>query len=116
LKQTCVGTELILLGLIGEETGIAATVLKSLGANLPEVRIEVENLVGMGSSVVNGDIPFTPSCKRLLDLALEESRQLGHNYVSTEHLLLGLSKDEQSVAAQILVNLEIDVIDIRTQV
>ena len=115
-KQNCVGTELILLGLIGEKTGIAARILTSLGANLPEARVEVENLVGMGSSFANGDIPFTPRSKRLLELALEESRQLGHNYVSTEHLLLGLTKDEQGVAAQILVNLGIDVIDIRTQV
>ncbi|UJB73273.1 ATP-dependent Clp protease ATP-binding subunit (plasmid) [Acaryochloris sp. 'Moss Beach'] len=117
LKQTCVGTELILLGIIAEGTGIAAKVLNSLGANLEEVRIEVEKLGVSGtSSVEKVDIPFTPRSKRVLELALEESQQLGHNYVSTEHLLLGLTKDEQSIAVQILVNLEIDFIDIRTQV
>ncbi len=116
LKLAFVGTELILLGLISEKTGIAATVLKSLGANLPKVRVEVEELVGKGSSIVNGDVPFTPQSKRVLELALEESQQLGHNYVSTEHLLLGLTKADKGVAAQILVNLEIDVVEIQTQV
>lgn len=117
LKQTCVGTELILLGIIAEGTGIAAKVLNSLGANLEEVQIEVKKLGVSGtSSVEKVDIPFTPRSKRVLELALEESQQLGHNYVSTEHLLLGLTKDEQSIAVQILVNLEIDFIDIRTQV
>ena len=116
LKQSFVGTELILVGLIGEETGIAAAVLKYLGASLPKARLEVEKLVGKGSSPVKADITFTPRSKRVLELALKESRRLGHSYVSTEHLLLALIKDEQGVAAQVLVNLEIDVIDIRTQV
>lgn len=116
LKQKCVGTELILLGIIAEGTGIAAKILKSSGANLKEVRIEVKKLGISGTSSANIEIPFTPRSKRVLDIALEESRQLGHNYVSTEHLLLGLIQDEQSVAAQILVNLGIDIIDIRTQV
>ncbi|QUY45693.1 ATP-dependent Clp protease ATP-binding subunit [Acaryochloris marina] len=116
LKQACVGTELILLGIIAEGTGIAAKVLNSLGANLEEVRVEVEKFGISGTSAAKADIPFTPRSKRVLELALEESQQLGHNYVSTEHLLLGLTKDEQSIAVQILVNLEIDFIDIRTQV
>ncbi|PZD70835.1 ATP-dependent Clp protease ATP-binding subunit ClpC [Acaryochloris thomasi RCC1774] len=116
LKQMFVGTELILLGLIGEETGIAATVLKSLGANLPKARLDVEKSVGKGSSPVKAEITFTPRSKRVLESALEESRQLGHSYVGTEHLLLALIKDEQGVAAQVLLNLEIDVIDIRTRV
>lgn len=116
LKQTCVGTEQILLGIIAEGTGSAAKILKSLGANLKKVRIEVEKFGVNGTSFANVEIPFTPRSKRVLDIALEESRQLGHNYVSTEHLLLGLIQDEQSVAAKVLVNLEIDVIDIRTQV
>ncbi|MGR3277455.1 ATP-dependent Clp protease ATP-binding subunit, partial [Acaryochloris marina NIES-2412] len=116
LKQQYVGTELILLGIIAEGSGIAAKILKSLGANLKEVRIEVERLGVNETNFAKAEIPFTPKSKRLLDIALEESRQLGHNYVSTEHLLLGLCKDEQSVAAQILINLEIDLVDIRAQV
>lgn len=116
LKQQYVGTELILLGIIAEGSGIAAKILKSLGANLKEVRIEVEKLGVHETNFAKVEIPFTPKSKRLLDIVLEESRQLGHNYVSTEHLLLGICKDEQSIAAQILINLEIDLVDIRAQV
>lgn len=116
LKNNFVGTEQILLGLIGEETGIAAKVLKSLGANLKETRIEVEKLVGQGSEFVGGEIPFTPRSKRVLDLSLEEAQQLGHDFVGTEHLLLGLTQDGQGVAAQVLINLGIDIKEIRTQI
>jgi ATP-dependent Clp protease ATP-binding subunit ClpC len=116
LKHNFVGTEQILLGLVAEETGIAAKVLKAQGANLQELRIEVERLVGRGSGFVSAEIPFTPRSRRVLDLALEEARQLGHDYVGTEHLLLGLTQDGQGVAAQILANLGIDLLEIRTQV
>ena len=90
LGHNFVGTEQILLGLIGEGTGVAAKVLKSLGVNLKDSRIEVEKIIGRGSGFVAVEIPFTPRAKRVLELSLEEARQLGHNYIGTEHLLLGL--------------------------
>lgn len=91
LGHNFVGTEQILLGLIGEGTGVAAKVLKSMGVNLKDARIEVEKIIGRGSGFVAVEIPFTPRAKRVLELSLEEARQLGHNYIGTEHLLLGLS-------------------------
>lgn len=116
LRHNYVGTEQMLLGLVGEDTGIAAEVLKSLGANLQDARIEVEKLVGKGSGFVDSEIPFTPRCKRILDLSLEEAKQLKHDYVGTEHLLLGLIQDGQGMASQVLVNLGIDITLIRPQV
>jgi ATP-dependent Clp protease ATP-binding subunit ClpC len=116
LKHNFVGTEQILLGLIAEDSGIAAKVLKSQGTNLLEMRVEVEKLVGKGSGFPSTEIPFTPRSKRLLSLALDEAQRLGHNYVGTEHLLLGLIQDGQGVAAQVLANLGIDPTEIRTQV
>ncbi|GMH15353.1 hypothetical protein Nepgr_017194 [Nepenthes gracilis] len=90
LGHNFVGTEQILLGLIGEGTGIAAKVLKSMGINLKDARVEVEKIIGRGSGFVAVEIPFTPRAKRVLELSLEEARQLGHNYIGSEHLLLGL--------------------------
>lgn len=92
LGHNFVGTEQILLGLIGEGTGVAAKVLKSMGVNLKDARIEVEKIIGRGSGFVAVEIPFTPRAKRVLELSLEEARQLGHNYIGTEHLLLGLTE------------------------
>ncbi len=116
LGHNFVGTEQILLGLIGEGTGVAAKVLKSLGVNLKDSRIEVEKIIGRGSGFVAVEIPFTPRAKRVLELSLEEARQLGHNYIGTEHLLLGLIREGEGVAARVLENLTIDLSKVRTQV
>ena len=116
LGHNFVGTEQILLGLIGEGTGVAAKVLKSLGVNLKDSRIEVEKIIGRGSGFVAVEIPFTPRAKRVLELSLEEARQLGHNYIGTEHLLLGLIREGEGVAARVLENLSVDLTKVRTQV
>ncbi len=116
LGHNFVGTEQILLGLIGEGTGVAAKVIKSMGVNLKDARIEVEKIIGRGSGFVAVEIPFTPRAKRVLELSLEEARQLGHNYIGTEHLLLGLIREGEGVAARVLENLGVDLTKIRTQV
>ncbi|KAJ6672171.1 ATP-DEPENDENT CLP PROTEASE [Salix viminalis] len=116
LGHNFVGTEQILLGLIGEGTGIAAKVLKSMGINLKDARVEVEKIIGRGSGFVAVEIPFTPRAKRVLELSLEEARQLGHNYIGSEHLLLGLLREGEGVAARVLENLGADPSNIRTQV
>ncbi|KAI3521090.1 hypothetical protein L1887_10549 [Cichorium endivia] len=116
LGHNFVGTEQILLGLIGEGTGIAAKVLKSMGINLKDARTEVEKIIGRGSGFVAVEIPFTPRAKRVLELSLEEARQLGHNYIGSEHLLLGLLREGEGVAARVLENLGADPTNIRTQV
>lgn len=116
LGHNFVGTEQILLGLIGEGTGIAAQVLKSMNVNLRDARIEVEKIIGRGSGFVAVEIPFTPRAKRVLELSLEEARQLGHNYIGTEHLLMGLVKEGEGVAARVLENLAVNVSSIRTEV
>ncbi|KAF8400039.1 hypothetical protein HHK36_015913 [Tetracentron sinense] len=114
LGHNFVGTEQILLGLIGEGTGIAAKVLKSMGINLKYARLEVERIIGRSSEFVDVEIPFTPRAKRVLELSLEEARELGHNYIGSEHLLLGLLR-EGGVAACVLENLGADPSSIRTQ-
>ena len=116
LGHNFVGTEQILLGLIGESTGIAAKVLKSMGVNLKDARVEVEKVIGRGSGFVAVEIPFTPRAKRVLELSLEEARQLGHNYIGTEHILLGLMREGEGVAARVLETLGADAAKIRTQV
>ena len=116
LGHNFVGTEQILLGLIGEGTGVAAKVLKSMGVNLKDARVEVEKIIGRGSGFVAVEIPFTPRAKRVLELSLEEARQLGHNYIGTEHLLLGLIREGEGVAARVLENLGVDLTKVRTQV
>ena len=116
LGHNFVGTEQILLGLIGEGTGIAAQVLKSMNVNLKDARIEVEKIIGRGSGFVAVEIPFTPRAKRVLELSLEEARQLGHNYIGTEHLLLGLVREGEGVAARVLENLSVNISSIRTEV
>lgn len=116
LGHNFVGTEQILLGLIGEATGIAAQVLKSMNVNLKDARIEVEKIIGRGSGFVAVEIPFTPRAKRVLELSLEEARQLGHNYIGTEHLLMGLVREGEGVAARVLENLAVNISSIRTEV
>ena len=116
LGHNFVGTEQILLGLIGEATGVAAKVLKSMGVTLKDARVEVEKVIGRGSGFVAVEIPFTPRAKRVLELSLEEARQLGHNYIGTEHLLLGLIREGEGVAARVLENLGVDLVKVRTQV
>ncbi|CAI8618808.1 unnamed protein product [Vicia faba] len=116
LGHNFVGTEQILLGLIGESTSIAAKVLKSMGISLKDARVEVEKIIGRGSGFVTVEIPFTPRAKRVLELTLEEARHLGHNYIGPEHLLLGLLREGEGVAARVLENLGVDPTNIQTQV
>jgi ATP-dependent Clp protease ATP-binding subunit ClpC len=116
LGHNFVGTEQLLLGLIGESTGVAAKVLKSMGVNLKDARFEVEKIIGRGSGFVAVEIPFTPRAKRVLELSLEEARQLGHNYIGTEHLILGLVRESEGVAGRVLENLKVDVPKLRNQV
>ena len=116
LGHNFVGTEQILLGLIGEGTGIGPKVLKSMGVNLKDARVEVEKIIGRGSGFVAVEIPFTPRAKRVLELSLEEARQLGHNYIGTEHLLLGLIREGEGVAARVLENLGVDLSKVRSQI
>ena len=116
LGHNFVGTEQILLGLIGEGTGIAAKTLKGLGVNLKEARAEVEKIIGRGSGFVAVEIPFTPRAKRVLELSWDEARQLGHNYIGTEHLLLGLIREGEGVAARVLENLGVDLTKVRSNV
>jgi ATP-dependent Clp protease ATP-binding subunit ClpC len=116
LGHNFVGTEQVLLGLIGEGTGIAAKTLKSMGVNLKDARAEVEKNIGRGSGFVAVDIPFTPRAKRVLELSWDEARQLGHNYIGTEHLLLGLIREGEGVAARVLENLGVDLNKVRTNV
>ena len=116
LGHNFVGTEQILLGLIGEGTGIGPKVLRSMGINLKDARVEVEKLVGRGTGFVAVEIPFTPRAKRVLELSLEEARQLGHNYIGTEHLLLGILREGEGVATRVLKNLGVDLAKVRSQI
>src|SRR5574344_654757 len=116
LGHNFVGTEQVLLGLIGEGTGVAAKTLKSMGVNLKDARTEVEKIIGRGSGFVAVEIPFTPRAKRVLELSWDEARQLGHNYIGTEHLLLGLIREGEGVAARTLENLGVDLNKIRSNV
>ena len=112
-----IGTEHILLGLIKEGESVAAAVLQNLGLGLDTIRLEVEKLVQMGpSTVVNGDIPFTPKAKKVIELAMDEARRLGHNYIGTEHLLLGLIKEGEGVASHVLLNVGLDLNKVRSEV
>ncbi|MDY6358120.1 MAG: ATP-dependent Clp protease ATP-binding subunit [Cyanobacteriota bacterium] len=116
LGHNFVGTEQILLGLIGEGTGVAAKTLKSMGVNLKDARAEVEKIIGRGSGFVAVEIPFTPRAKRVLELSWDEARQLGHNYIGTEHLLLGLIREGEGVAARVLENMGVDLNKVRSNV
>jgi hypothetical protein len=105
LKHNYIGTEHLLLGLIREREGVAAKALESLGISLEAVRAEVEQIIGEGQTAAIGHIPFTPRAKKVLELSLREALQLGHNYIGTEHILLGLVREGEGVAAQVLVKL-----------
>jgi ATP-dependent Clp protease ATP-binding subunit ClpC len=112
-----IGTEHILLGLIREGEGVAAAVLQKLGVSLENIRLEIEKLVQPGPTTqIIGDIPFTPRAKKALELAAEEARSLGHNYIGTEHLLLGLIREGEGVASQVLLNLGMDLNSVRNEV
>jgi ATP-dependent Clp protease ATP-binding subunit ClpC len=116
LGHNFVGTEQILLGLIGEGTGVAAKVLAESGVTLKEARREVEKIIGKGSGFVPPEIPFTPKVKSLFEQSFREANSLGHNYINTEHLLLGLTDAGEGVAAKVLQNLGVDLQNIRTSV
>jgi ATP-dependent Clp protease ATP-binding subunit ClpC len=104
LKHNYIGTEHILLGLLREEEGLAARVLESLAITVEEVRAQVARIVGQGDEVTTGQIPFTPRAKKVLELALGEARSLGHNHIGTEHILLGLVRENEGVGARILLD------------
>ena len=116
LNHNYIGTEHILLGLIHEGEGVAAKALESLGISLEAVRSQVEEIIGQGQQAPSGHIPFTPRAKKVLELSLREALQLGHNYIGTEHILLGLIREGEGVAAQVLVKLGADLNRVRQQV
>ena len=116
LNQNYIGTEHLLLGLIREQDGIAAKALESLSISLEDVHAQVEDLIGKGTFVPTGHIPFTPRAKKVLELSLREALQLGHNYIGTEHILLGLIREGEGVAAQVLLNLGADLEKVRSAV
>jgi ATP-dependent Clp protease ATP-binding subunit ClpA len=115
LNHNYLGTEHILLGLIHEGEGVAARALESLGISLEAVRQQVEKIIGQGQQAPSGHIPFTPRAKKVMELASREALQLGHNYVGTEHILLGLIREGEGVAAQVLVKLGADLNRVRQQ-
>ena len=116
LNHNYIGTEHILLGLIHEGEGVASKALESLGISLEGVRAQVEEIIGQGQQAPSGHIPFTPRAKKVLELSLREALQLGHNYIGTEHILLGLIREGEGVAAQVLVKLSADLNRVRQQV
>jgi ATP-dependent Clp protease ATP-binding subunit ClpC len=116
LNHNYIGTEHLLLGLIAEGEGVAATALESLGISLEAVQLQVEEIIGRGGAAPSGQIPFTPRAKKVLELSLREALQLHHDYIGTEHLLLGLIREGEGVAAQVLVRLGAELEVVRTQV
>src|SRR5437763_1678522 len=116
LKHNYIGTEHILLGLLREEEGLAARVLESLDITVERVRAQVVRIVGSGEEVTTGQIPFTPRAKKVLELALREALSLGHNYIGTEHILLGLVRENEGVAARILLDFDADAEKIRNEI
>jgi ATP-dependent Clp protease ATP-binding subunit ClpA len=116
LHHNRIGTEHLLLGLIREGEGVAARALESLGVSLEAVRQQVEEIIGRGEQAPSGHIPFTPRAKKVLELSLREALQLGHNYIGTEHILLGLLREGEGLAAQVLVKLGADLNRVRQQV
>src|SRR5438874_2118873 len=116
LKHNYIGTEHILLGLLREEEGVAARVLGSLEISTENVRAQIEQIVGYGEEVTTGQIPFTPRAKKVLELALREALSLGHNYIGTEHILLGLVRENEGVAARILLDFDADAEKIRNEI
>jgi ATP-dependent Clp protease ATP-binding subunit ClpA len=116
LKHNYIGTEHLLLGLLREEEGLAARVLESLDITVEEVRAQVARIVGPGDETTTGQIPFTPRAKKVLELALREALSLGHNYIGTEHVLLGLVRENEGVAARILLDFDADAQTVRKEV
>jgi ATP-dependent Clp protease ATP-binding subunit ClpC len=116
LNHSYIGTEHILLALIDEGDGVGAKALESLGISLDAVRQQVEEIIGRGQRAPSGHIPFTPRAKKVLELSLRESQQLGHDYIGTEHILLGLIREGNGVAAQVLVKHGADPNRVRQQV
>jgi ATP-dependent Clp protease ATP-binding subunit ClpA len=116
LNHDYIGTEHLLLGLVHERPGVAAKALESLGISLEAVRAQVEEVIGQGQGAPTGHIPFTPRAKKVLELSLREALNLGHNYIGTEHILLGLVREGEGVAAQVLVRLGADLPRVRQQV
>ena len=112
-----IGTEHILLGLIREGEGVAAAVLASMGLSPDKIRLEVEKFVQSGpSTIISGDIPFTPRAKKVIELAMDEARNLGHNYIGTEHLILGLIREGEGVASQVLISMGLDLDKVRMEI
>jgi ATP-dependent Clp protease ATP-binding subunit ClpC len=116
LDHNYIGTEHILLGLVHEGEGVAAKAMAALGISLEAVRQQVEQIIGRGQQAPSGHIPFTPRAKKVLELSLRESLQLGHDYIGTEHILLGLLREGEGVAAQVLVRLGADLNRVRQEV
>ena len=116
LQHNYIGTEHILLGLLREEEGLAARVLESLDITVEEVRAQVARIVGQGDEVTGGQIPFTPRAKKVLELGLREALLLGHNYIGTEHILLGLVRENEGVAARILLDFDADAEKVRNEI
>jgi ATP-dependent Clp protease ATP-binding subunit ClpC len=116
LKHNYIGTEHLLLGLLAEEEGLAAQSLVALDITVERVRAQVVRIVGSGEEVTSGQIPFTPRAKKVLELALREALSLGHNYIGTEHILLGLVRENEGVAARILLDFDADSEKIRNEV
>jgi ATP-dependent Clp protease ATP-binding subunit ClpC len=116
LNHNYIGTEHLLLGLIHEGEGLAAKALESLGVTLDQVRSQVEDMIGVGTATPQGHIPFTPRAKKVLELSLREALQLGHNYIGTEHILLGLLREGEGVAAQVLLKIGLDMQKVRQTV
>jgi ATP-dependent Clp protease ATP-binding subunit ClpC len=116
LDHNWIGTEHLLLGLIHEGDGVGAKALESMGISLDAVRQQVEEIIGRGQQVPSGHIPFTPRAKKVLELSLREALQMGHTYIGTEHILLGLIREGDGVAAQVLVRLGADLNRVRTVV
>jgi len=116
LKHNYIGTEHLLLGLLREEEGLGARVLDSFDVTLEEVRAQVARIIGEGDEVKTGQIPFTPRAKKVLELALREALRLGHNYIGTEHILLGLAYEGEGVAMRILLDFDVDAEKIRNEI
>src|SRR4051812_20275428 len=116
LRHNYIGTEHLLLGLLREEEGLAARVLESFDVTVEEVRAQVALIVGEGDEVTTGQIPFTPRAKKVLELSLREALELGHKWIGTEHLLLGLVRESEGVAARILLDLDADADTVRDEV
>src|SRR5215217_84652 len=116
LKHDYLGTEHLLLGLLRVEEGLASRVLGALGVASDDVRAQVARIVGVGDEAKSGEMPFTPRAKKVLDLSLREALSLGHNYIGTEHLLLGLARENEGVAARILLDFGVDAETVRNEV